>query len=209
MRGDAPERACTRPGAFRADGATDMLESMMAENRTNRTWLRRSALALAAATLATVILAPTHAQQGGAIAGRVIDSSGEPLPGVTVAADVSGVAEPEPRLAVTDGQGRYRIAGLRAGTYTVTFRLPGFGTAVHQGVEVRGSSTRAVDVELAPGAMLFVPVPGADADTRVITIEPSQMTVDMGFGHALECEFPPSGAIEDCRPVIVAAKIFR
>lgn len=182
----------------------------MVENRTDRTWRRRSALALAAAAaLAGVISTPTHAQQGGTIAGRVIDSSGEPLPGVTVTAVVSGVAEPEPRLAVTDGQGRYRIADLRAGTYTVTFRLPGFGTAVRHGVDVRAASTRAVDIELGPRGMIIVPVPGADADTRVITIDPSQLTVDMGFGHALECAFPPSGAIEDCRPVLVGARIFR
>ena len=182
----------------------------MIENRTNRTWLRRSALALAtAAALAGVILTPTHAQQGGTIAGRVIDSSGEPLPGVTVAAVGAWVAEPEPRRAVTDGQGRYHIAGLRAGTYTVTLRLPGFGTAVRYGADVRASSTRAVDIELGPDATIIVPVPGADADTRVITIDPSQLTVGMGFGHALDCAFPPSGAIEDCRPVLVGARIFR
>ena len=182
----------------------------MVENRTNRTRLRRSALALAAATaLASVILTPTHAQQGGTIAGRVTDASGEPLPGVTVAAVDSWVADPEPRLAVTDGQGRYRIAGLRAGTYTVTFRLSGFGTALRPGVDVRVSSTQAVDIELGPDATIIVPVPGADADTRVITIDPSELTVDMGFGHALECAFPPSGAIEDCRPVLVGARIFR
>ncbi len=59
------------------------------------------------------------------------------------------------------------------------------------------------------GDTIIVPAPGVDADTRAITIDPSRATSDMGFGHALECAFPPSGAIEDCRPVVVAARIFR
>ena len=119
MRGDAPVRTCTRPWAFRAGGASDMLELMMVENRTNRTWLLRSALALAAAAaLGVTLLTPTHAQtQGGAI------------------------------------------------------------------------------IDLPPGVETV--------------IDPMQATTGMGFGHALECAFPPSGVIEDCRPVIVAARIFR
>ena len=43
----------------------------------------------------------------------------------------------------------------------------------------------------------------------MVVIDPTQATTGMGFGHALECAFRPSGAIEDCRPVIVAARIFR
>lgn len=93
----------------------------MFENRTNRTWKRRPALALAAATaLGTTLLTPAHVQtQGGAITDMTPD----------------------------------------------------------------------VDVETIIG--------------------PTQVTTGMGFGHALECTFPPSGVIEDCRPVVVAARIFR
>ena len=94
----------------------------MVENRTNRTWLQRSALAVAVATaLGVTLLTPTHVQTQG---GATID-----------------------------------------------------------------------------------PPPGVDVETLII--EPTQMTTGMGFGHALECAFPPSGVIEDCRPVVVAARIFR
>ncbi len=93
----------------------------MIENRTNRTWGRRPALALAAATaLGSTLLTPTHVQtQGGAI------------------------------------------------------------------------------VDLPPGV-----------DVEAL-IDPTQVTTGMGFGHALECAFPPSGAIDDCRPVLVGARVFR
>ncbi len=94
----------------------------MFENRTNRTWLRRPALAVAAATaLGITLLTPTHVQTQG-------------------------------------------------------------------------------------GASTDVP-PGVDVGT--VIIDPTQVTTGMGFGHALECAFPPSGAIEDCRPVVVGARIFR
>ena len=172
----------------------------MVENRTNRTWLRRSALALAAAAaLAGVILTPTHAQQGGTIAGRVTDSSGEPLPGVAVVTANPGATEAD-RLrwfTTTDRQGRYRVTNLQAGTYSVTVSLPGFGSAARNDVEVPASSNQVVDFELAPGF---------DADVPV-TISPP-VTSGMGFGHALDCALPPSGAIEDCRPVVVGARIF-
>lgn len=175
---------------------------MMVTGRTNRTWRRRSALAVAAATVMGItLLTPTHAQtQGGTIAGQVVAPAGDPLPGVTVVAVEPGATEPEaPRLAVTDRQGRYRIANLQAGTYSVTFWLPGFGRAARNDVEVRVSTTQVVDFELAPGV---------DADVP-IAIGPPRVTISGGFGHALECAFPPTGAIEDCRPVVVAPQVFR
>ena len=94
---------------------------MMAEDRTNPTWRRRSALAAAAATaLGVTLLTPTHVQtQGGAI------------------------------------------------------------------------------IDLPPGV-----------DVETVIIDPTQVTTGVGFGHALECAFPPPGAIEDCRPVVVAARIY-
>ena len=147
---------------------------MMVEERTNRAWRRRPALAVAAAAaLGAAILAPTHAQtQGGAIAGQVVDRDGDPLPGVVVVATNPGATEAEWLGPVTtDRQGRYRIANPEAGTYSVTFWLPGFGRAARNDLEVRASSTQVVDFELAPGADANVP----------ITIGPPRVTIGMGL----------------------------
>ena len=60
-------------------------------------------------------------------------------------------------------------------------------------------------VQTQGGAIIDLP-PGVDVET--VIIDPAQVTTGIGFGQALECAFPPSGAIEDCRPLVVAARIF-
>ena len=57
------------------------------------------------------------------------------------------------RTAVTDGSGLYRIVELRAGTYTVTFTLPGFSTVKRDGIEITGSATFQVNGELRVGSL--------------------------------------------------------
>lgn len=174
---------------------------MVVGDGTKRSRRRLPALAVAAsAALAAAVLTPTHAQTGGgAIAGQVVDPAGDPLPGVVVVATNPGATEPEGlRLTTTDRDGRYRIANLPAGTYAVTLTLPGF-RAARNDVEVLVSSTQVVDFELAPGM---------DADVPII-IGPPRVTIgSVGLGQALDCALPPSGAIEDCRPVVVGARVF-
>ena len=177
---------------------------MTVEHETSRPWHGRPALAAAARTaLAVAILTPSPAlAQSGVIAGRVVDSAGDALPGViVVAADPTATEQEPPGFAVTDRHGRYRIRNLQAGTYAVTFFLPGLGSVVQNGVDVRVLSTAAVDAELAPRV---------DADVPV-TIGPPRVTIGVppGSGHALDCAFRPSGVIDDCRPVLVAPRIFR
>jgi Carboxypeptidase regulatory-like domain len=70
------------------------------------------------------------------ITGVVTDSSGAVLPGVTVEV-ASPVLIERARSTVTDGRGSYRIIELDAGTYTVTFMLPGFNTVRRDGVVSR------------------------------------------------------------------------
>ena len=75
------------------------------------------------------------AQQTGAIAGGVRDSSGAVLPGVTVEASSPALIE-KVRSATTDGNGAYRITDLQPGVYTTTFSLAGFSTVKREGIEL-------------------------------------------------------------------------
>lgn len=107
----------------------------------------RGALIFAAAALM-----PAAAQAQASIAGSVRDTSGAVLPGVTVEATSPELIE-KVRSTVTDGSGQYRIEDLRPGTYTVTFKLPGFTTVERKGIELSGTFTARVDVEMRLGAI--------------------------------------------------------
>ena len=131
--------------------------------------------------------------QEGAIAGRVVDTDGEPLPGTSV--EVRGPGLSEPRLEVTDLQGRYRISGLSPGTYSVLFSLPGFGRVVRSGIEVGTGAAETVDAELAVGAL------DAGPDEGFIVVDPP-----LEGAIALACTFHPDGVIDNCRRVGVRSE---
>ena len=80
-------------------------------------------------------LRPAQGIGAASIVGVVKDASGGVLPGVTVEA-ASPVLIEKARTTVTDGEGRYQIAELRPGTYSVTFTLPGFATFKRDGLEL-------------------------------------------------------------------------
>jgi len=86
------------------------------------------------------------------ITGVVRDTSGAVLPGVTVEA-ASPVLIEKMRAAVSDDAGRFRIVNLPAGTYTVTFALPGFRAVRRQGVELSGAFTATINADMAVGAL--------------------------------------------------------
>ena len=101
---------------------------------------------LLAAGLLAAWVAPAHAQAIGSIFGKVTDSSGGVLPGVTVT--VAGPALQQPLVAVTGATGTYQFPSVPIGTYTVTFELNGFKKAVaserhHHHRLQRAASTRS------------------------------------------------------------------
>jgi hypothetical protein len=86
----------------------------------------------------------------GTITGKIIDSSGAVLPGVTVSlkspealGDFSGV---------TDGQGTFRVTNLPPATYDVRAELSGFQTVIRKAT-VRLNAVTEVDFTLAVGAV--------------------------------------------------------
>src|SRR6187551_2897617 len=100
--------------------------------------------------LLLVVLVPSLASAQASITGVVKDASGAILPGVTVEASSPALIE-KSRAAVTDGSGQYRIIDLRPGTYAVTFTLSGFNTVKREGIELTGSFTAPINVELGVG----------------------------------------------------------
>jgi hypothetical protein len=90
--------------------------------------------------------------QTGSIAGVVKDATGAVLPGVTVEAASPALIE-KVRTGVTDGEGLYKIADLRPGTYSVTFTLPGFSTVKRDGIDLSAGFTASVNADLRIGAV--------------------------------------------------------
>src|SRR5499426_4515322 len=102
----------------------------------------RSGLIPRLVVASTILTLPitTYAQEEAVVSGRITDSSGAVLPGVTVRAvhEATGNAF----QAVTDGLGTYRMS-VRVGRVRVTAELQGFAAA-----------TRAVDILLGQTAVV-------------------------------------------------------
>jgi len=119
--------------------------------------MKRRGFQLAIALLAVCLLATSAFAQGGgasttgSINGKVSDSSGGVLPGVTVTAtspSLMGV-----QTSVTDSSGNYRFPALPPGTYTVQFEIPGFNTLKRTDIVIAMGFTAAVNVELAVASL--------------------------------------------------------
>ena len=90
--------------------------------------------------------------QQASITGVVRDTSGAVLPGVTVEASSPALIE-QSRSVVSDGAGQYRLVDLRAGTYVVTFTLPGFATVRREGIELTATFVATLNADLRVGAV--------------------------------------------------------
>ncbi len=102
-------------------------------------------------------IAPPVAAQTGAIAGRVTGSdAGSPVSTaeVTVRTADGGIAG----RGVTNQDGRYRVSGIAAGSYTLSVAAMGYGTLTQQNVQVSAGQTATADIVLQPVAFNLDPV---------------------------------------------------
>ena len=115
---------------------------------------RRSSLfVIIALSIMSFVLSPSVAMaQNVGIAGRVTDTTGAVLPGVTVEVASPALIE-QTRTAITDGQGLFTFVDLRPGEYTVTFQLQGFTTVVREGISLSGAMIGTVNAELQIGGV--------------------------------------------------------
>src|SRR5436190_11298999 len=108
--------------------------------------------ALKCLMLAVVVLLPASVFAQASLTGTVRDASGGVLPGVTVEAASPALIE-KVRSAVSDASGLYRIVDLRPGTYSLTFMLPGFNVVKRENIELTGSQTITITVEMKVGGL--------------------------------------------------------
>src|ERR1019366_7542352 len=115
-------------------------------------------LHLVVAVLAACLLTSSYAfaQGGGAsstgsINGKVSDSSGGVLPGVTVTTTSPSLMGTQ--VSVTDAGGLYRFPALPPGTYTVLYELPGFNTLKRENIQIALGFTATVNVELGVASL--------------------------------------------------------
>lgn len=86
-------------------------------------------------------------QQTGSISGKVVDQGGQVLPGVVV--NAAGDVLPQPRTAITDDTGAYRLRLLPPGNYELTFQMTGMAT-VKKTLRVLLQQNSVVDVTMQP-----------------------------------------------------------
>lgn len=131
MRNECAKRSPI-PGRFRVCTA-----GAVRGTRAQTRWSAVCAAWLAAATLASW---PVAAQQTGTVTGVIRGEAGNPLSGasVTVGGD---------HAATTREDGRYQIAGVPAGTHTVSVTMIGYAVG-ERGVTVAAGETVTVDFDL-------------------------------------------------------------
>jgi Carboxypeptidase regulatory-like domain len=90
-----------------------------------------------------------NAQAIGSIFGKVTDTSGAVLPGVTVT--VTGTGLQQPMVAQTSDSGTYQFPSVPIGTYSVTFEIASFKKAVRSNVIITSGFNAGIDQRLELG----------------------------------------------------------
>src|SRR2546427_12466127 len=102
--------------------------------------------------LLLAIVAPVHAQTpSGEISGTVVDSSGLPVPGVTVT--LTNRATNVVSVVQTNEVGLYVISALPPGTYDLKAELTGFRTVERKGVVVQVGSASRISFAMEVGTL--------------------------------------------------------
>jgi len=142
--------------------------------------------------------APAAAQTG-TISGAVTDSAtGAPIPGVQVV--VTGAEAG----ASTGEDGRYRIANVTPGTYTVEARRIGYAPRRQPGVVVSAGGVTALDFRLATATLRL--------QQQVITgvVDPTEGTrtpFTVGRVDAAQIPVPPTNAVEALAGRVAGASV--
>ncbi|HTX77829.1 MAG TPA: carboxypeptidase-like regulatory domain-containing protein [Terracidiphilus sp.] len=120
-----------------------------------------------------------HGQtNAGAIQGTVLDQSGQPVQGATVAAvnDVALV-----KKVGTGSDGKFAVNGLPGGTYTVEISTPGFSTVIRHGVIVTAGTPVNLPIVLSIASVSQEVTVEAEADNSLAAqLSPVKSVLDAG-----------------------------
>jgi hypothetical protein len=120
-----------------------------------------------AACLALTSLGISQELQSGAIRGKVVDDSGQPLPGVSIT--ISGPAHIGKVTAVTNAEGLFRAPSLTPGTgYEIRAELSGFETPTQTGIIVNLGKTISIEIKMMASTL-----------QKEVTITAATPTVDV------------------------------
>src|SRR6266568_8516368 len=160
----------------------------------------RSALVLAFALLPA--LAFGQRTTTGTIAGKIIDSSGAVMPGVTIS-----VSSPEALgqfSAVTDAQGVYRITNLPPATYDIRAELASFQTIIRKET-VRLNAVTEVNFTMAVGSVAeTVTVSGA---SPIVDTERAGLSVNLNSQALTSVPVTTSRRFQDAWLVVPGVNI--
>jgi outer membrane receptor protein involved in Fe transport len=126
-----------------------------------------SAQEKATAAAASVAVDPARALGKSEILGEISDSTGEPMPGVTVVATRQGAGEPA--VAVSEMDGSFRLPGLAPGSYSIEAALDGF-QPINTAVKVATSEKLRVSFKLVPAFGESVDVVGEAVPTGEVAV---------------------------------------
>jgi len=98
--------------------------------------------------LITFLLAVTlSAQQAGALSGTILDQAGKAISGAVV--EVRNEVNGESRSATADENGKFSVANLPAGVYSVRVTAPGFALATRSGGQIAAGGTLDVPITMS------------------------------------------------------------
>src|SRR4030043_2443972 len=118
------------------------------------------------ACLSLLSFASAQELQSGSIRGRVIDDSGQVLPGVSIT--ISGPALLGKVTAVTNAEGFFRAPNLTPGAgYEIRAEVSGFETTVQTGIIVNLGKTISIEIRMKPSTIqqeitITAPTPTVD-----------------------------------------------
>jgi hypothetical protein len=134
--------------------------------------LRRLAVALG--VLLTVAAALWSQTSSGTISGRILDPSGQPVPGVTLTLTRQGTGDT--RTFTSESAGEFTFSSIQPGTYDLTAKVNGFKTLERKGLELSASDRLSTgDLHLQVGTVTeSVEVKAEAPPIQIVSSERSQ-----------------------------------